>query len=162
LTDLLKEKSTDKARYGVLVHELLSTIRTLEDGDDVLEKIAFDGLLPDNERDQLKRIVQEVSQHPDIRPFFQTDWEIRREAEILTPDARTLRPDRTLTKGDQAVIVDFKTGSPDDRHRSQLNEYGALLTTMGYRSVKKYLVYLQETASVLEVADDVDNMNASS
>ncbi|MFM7216913.1 MAG: UvrD-helicase domain-containing protein, partial [Bacteroidota bacterium] len=162
LADLLAEKSTDKARYGVLVHDLLATIKTLDDVDGALERIAFDGLLPDSEKEQLKKIVLEISEHPSIRPFFETDWEIRREVEILTPAAQTLRPDRTLTKGDQAVIVDFKTGAPDEKHKNQLNEYGSLLSEMGYASVRKYLVYFQDGATVLEVEDDIDNVSATS
>ncbi|MFM8431543.1 MAG: 3'-5' exonuclease, partial [Bacteroidota bacterium] len=151
LADLLKERSAEKTRYGVLVHELLSTIGTLEDVEPALDKIRFDGLLPEDEKEQLKSIVLEVTSHPDIKRFFETDWEIKRESEILTPEGEMFRPDRTLTKGKEAVLVDFKTGSASPEHESQLLNYCSLLKSMGYESVTNYLVYLKDGPKVVEV-----------
>lgn len=147
----MKERSAEKTRYGVLVHELLSTIGTLEDVEPALDKIRFDGLLPEDEKEQLKSIVLEVTSHPDIKGFFETDWEIKRESEILTPEGEMFRPDRTLTKGKEAVLVDFKTGSASPEHESQLLNYCSLLKSMGYESVTNYLVYLKDGPKVVEV-----------
>lgn len=144
LTNLLKEKKDEKIKYGILVHSILAEIRDKSDIDTAMDRMVFEGIESAEKKSDLKKLVTEVIDHKEISRFFTGDWEIRREQEILTPDHRVLRPDRVLTRNEQAVIIDFKTGKANAAHQKQLQEYGDKLAEMGYQKIEKYLVYLNE------------------
>ena len=127
-----------------MVHSILAEIRERSDIDAAMDRIVFEGIEAAGSKSELKQLVTDVIEHPEIRRFFSGDWEIRREQEILTPDHQVLRPDRVLTRDSQAVIIDFKTGKPSSSHAQQLQNYGEKLAVMGYQKIEKYLVYLNE------------------
>ena len=76
---------------------------------------------------------------------------MRPEAEILTPEGHSLRPDRVIIKGNVAIIVDYKTGRPMEKYKNQLQQYAKSLNEMGYQDVRKYLLYLEPDIRLEEV-----------
>ena len=67
---------------------------------------------------------------------------------------KTKRPDRVIVKGNQAIIIDYKTAqgvikteadgclvAPKD-NREQLENYKELLQQIGYTNVKAFLWYI--------------------
>ena len=40
------------------------------------------------------------------------------------------------------VIIDYKTGQPDQRYHHQLQNYAATIEKMGYHVEKKILIYI--------------------
>ena len=85
-----------------------------------------------------------------IQPFFEKGLSVKVETEILLPGSRVCRPDRVILNGNKAIVIDFKTGVRKENYKEQLNDYAQALMGMGYSSVEKYLVYIDET-SVEEV-----------
>ena len=161
LSDILKEKSTSKTKYGVLVHELLAAIGNISELNMAMDKIKFDGLMSATEQAELKQLVTDLILDPAVKPFFDTTWKVMREQEIIAPGAEISRPDRILIEGKNAIIVDFKTGAANASHQEQLNRYGATLTKMGYQNIRKYLIYLKEKPEVVEVHADTQQRIAS-
>ncbi len=153
-SELLNEKKDSKVKYGILVHAVIAEIRNRSDVEKAVDKVIFEGMAKDVQRDDLHKLILQVIDHPSVKPFFDSDWEIRREQEILTTETRLLRPDRVLTKGDAAIIIDFKTGNPNESHHHQLRTYSHTLTEMGYCSIQRYLVYLKDHLEVVEVRDE--------
>jgi CRISPR/Cas system-associated exonuclease Cas4 (RecB family) len=76
---------------------------------------------------------------------------VRPEAEILTHAGHTLRPDRVIIREGQAVVVDYKTGKPMEKYKTQLEQYTKCLEDIGYKNVKKYLLYLEPEVRLEEV-----------
>ena len=57
---------------------------------------------------------------------------------------QTRRPDRVMTDGERAVVVDYKFGDRETaRHRKQIREYLRLLRQMGYTRTEGYLWYVR-------------------
>jgi len=155
ISELLGEKKQDKARFGVIVHDVIAAISNPEEIDAVLERQRFEGLISEDEKYEVRELVVQVMEHPVLKGFFDTDWEVKREQEILTPEAKTLRPDRVLVREKEAILIDFKTGKQHEAHWEQVLNYADKLTGMGYEKVKKYLVYLPGP-EVVEVTDGLD------
>jgi ATP-dependent exoDNAse (exonuclease V) beta subunit len=151
LSDLLQEKDDSGKRYGILVHDVLARIRTEADIDREVDRCFFEGELTSSQADELKSLIREVTSHPTLSGFFDSGWDVRREQEIITPEGDLLRPDRVLIRKKEAVVIDFKTGKPEEKHHLQLQQYGKLLEKMGYTGIKRYIVYLNDFA-VKEVA----------
>ncbi len=77
-----------------------------------------------------------------VLSWFNNDWNILTEAEIILPEGVSKRPDRIMTKVDQTVIIDYKFGEKEDpAHKTQVLQYIDLLRKMGYPDVQGYLWY---------------------
>jgi hypothetical protein len=83
-----------------------------------------------------------------LKEYFNENVELKPEAGILTPGGDVFRPDRVIFNKNETVIMEFKTGLPDPKHRNQLDNYGHLLEQMGYSNIRKLLVYIDETVNV--------------
>ncbi len=65
------------------------------------------------------------------------------ERDILCPDGEVVRPDRVIQQKDSTIIIDFKTGKVDEKHRTQLEQYKEKLGQLGYKQVKAVLIYIE-------------------
>lgn len=151
--DLLKvtgEKIHEKINYGILIHRVLSEIKFNDDIEKALEKIIFEGMMPENEKENLLREITSVLNLPEMKTFFSKEWDVKNEQEIMLPGGESLRPDRVLFAKDKTMVIDFKTGKENKSHIDQIQKYATVLREMAYPNVKSYLVYLS-TKQVIEV-----------
>ena len=56
-----------------------------------------------------------------------------------------------LLPNKQAMVLDYKTGNPEPKHQTQINQYAQVLSDMNYSVVRKTIVYIKETIEVVEV-----------
>jgi ATP-dependent exoDNAse (exonuclease V) beta subunit len=65
---------------------------------------------------------------------------------ILTESGERRRPDRVVQLNDKTVVIDFKTGEPNEKAKeqyiAQVQEYVHLLQEMGFQNVNGELLYL--------------------
>ena len=81
---------------------------------------------------------------PQVADWFNSTSEVYNEQEIISKEGHFYIPDKVITKGLQAIVIDYKTGKPLGKHTSQITEYGSLLEEMGYTHVEKYLLYIND------------------
>lgn len=136
-------KMTSKVKRGIILHAVLSCIKTPNDIDNAITLVQATGLITDDVKDILKKEIQEILDLDEVKPWFTGDWEVKTEAEILLPDGRIFRPDRVMIKADKAIVIDYKTGSPKPEDSEQLNDYAKSLLEAGYKSVDKYILYIE-------------------
>lgn len=137
---------TDRQRYirkGMVMHQVFSTIHTLDDLDGVLQRMEFDGTLYNEEltKDDVIRSIKEKFNNEQVKHWFSGNWKIYNECTILTADGEQ-RPDRVMTDGVQTIVVDFKFGKPFAEHHDQVRSYMSLLKQMGMPDVKGFLWYI--------------------
>ena len=129
---------------GNVIHAVLSMVENTSQIDTAVSRGVLSGLFPRDRSEEIAKAVQRVAEHPELREYFDGQWEAQTEREIVTASGKLLRPDRICLSGNRAVVIDYKTGSPDLAHKSQLEEYSQVLTDMGYEVEKRLLVYLKE------------------
>ena len=141
----------DRKQWGQLVHECLSKIKSLDDKESVLNQMERNGLLSINMKSKLRHRVEELLSHKAIKPFFETDWEVKTESEILQRSGEIYIPDRLLIKGKKVKIIDYKTGSSSkiEIHKSQIDNYANLLKIMGFVDVTKVLIYTEQAEKLV-------------
>ncbi len=144
LLQIIGENIREKINYGLLIHRVLSEVKTLADTEKAVEKILFEGMLGFDEKENLKKEIKDLLSNPEISYFFTDVWEVKNEQEILLPGGVSLRPDRVLISKNETLVIDFKTGKERAEHASQVKHYASILQNMGYPSVKSYLVYIAE------------------
>lgn len=150
------EEKCDSAtamQAGITMHKILSESDNVESIQTKIEEAVTEGTLSKSQAEELKQIIHREFQNPQVDEWFGGNWDmIRCESDIIQSHSceesekksmGTLRPDRVMTKGDRAVVVDYKFGSIKAKsHISQIREYMKLLKQMGYRSIEGYIWYL--------------------
>lgn len=148
-----KESSLKKSRinYGLLVHEILATIKSDVDARTVADAYFDEGMLTAEEHRELMEQVEMIFANPQVQSWFNNEFEVKAEVPIIIKNEREKRPDRVLIKGKNAVVIDFKTGAASSAHKRQVLEYRNILTEMGYENVEAYLLYIVKN-SVIKIA----------
>jgi ATP-dependent exoDNAse (exonuclease V) beta subunit len=140
-----QQKAIEK---GQLIHDLFSRINTEADVDRVLENAKNEGLFSSEEEEDLKKAIFEVTGHPELRDLFAEGVMNMNERDIITRNGALLRPDRLNFSGNIVHIIDYKTGTENPNHRTQIEEYAGVLEEMNYMVGKKLLVYINDNISI--------------
>lgn len=130
---------------GIIIHEILSYLRYADELNTAMTKAISEGLISSEESEEFKTIITNILSDVTAGDWYSREWEVRNETEILLKDGRVFRPDRVITKNDEVIIIDYKTGAEKDEHKNQLNGYADVIKQMGYTKISKYLLYLSES-----------------
>jgi len=142
------DQSKNKQAWGTLIHDTLAAIRKREDISATIAEQSAANFLSEEETELLTQRVTSTIDHTLLKEYFNENVELKPEAGILTPGGDVFRPDRVIFNKNETVIMEFKTGLPDPKHRNQLDNYGHLLEQMGYSGIRKLLVYIDEAVNV--------------
>ncbi len=148
--DFISGEEEDKQpfRYinrGKMLHELFSTINSETDIDTAINQLAFDGIIKDAEKEEIRIFTHQAFSRPEIKVWYDTSWSVINERDIIWMESGNIknrRPDRVITKGDAAIVVDFKFGKKNKKYNRQIEEYAKLLKMIGYKSINGYLWYV--------------------
>ncbi len=127
---------------GNLVHRILSEIKNPEELSERLNWQLSRGIIDKVQMEEIDNQVQALFEHPEGGKWFHQHEKVLVEQAIVTPKGNTTRPDRVIIDGENATIIDFKTGEERPEHSEQITEYGKLLSAMGYQCTL-YLYYLE-------------------
>ena len=140
--------------YGKLVHKMLSEIVVKTDVDRVINKYHISGIIDENEAAELKNKLNSLVRHKELSQYFSNEVINRNESELITVDRdgkKFQRPDRVVIKDDKLIIIDYKTGEKDKKHENQVSKYAMYFNELGYKSVKKLLVYINEDIEIVSI-----------
>ncbi len=136
--ETLTKSENDEQIYGKKVHDILQNVMFSED---------FDRL--ESDEDTLLK-VREILNHPKLSEFFEKDWSIYNEMDLVY-NGQIFRPDRVCLKGSEAVIIDYKTGIEKESHFHQLTRYKVALEAMGFSIKSAFLVYIRKNIYIKEL-----------
>lgn len=148
---LWNSKQQSAIEKGHLVHELFAGIHFEGDVEDVLRNAREKGYFQDQEESEIRAIIQQVIEHPELKQFFSKEAKSFTERDLLSASGEILRPDRLNFVGKKVSIIDYKTGVEDQKHREQILKYDLVLDDMGFEVDKKLLVYLNNGVSITVV-----------
>lgn len=130
---------------GILMHSILCEADNVTDIERRIESAYKAGEINDKQAEELRSTIEREFSRREIGEWFGGDWDmVRREQDILSGDIiGTRRPDRVMTKGSRAVVVDYKFGGEKrDSYHRQMSLYMDLMRKMGYTEVEGYVWYL--------------------
>ena len=144
-----EEDSDDRfINRGRMLHTLFSAIETANDIDPAIERLIFEGVIRDQEKENtVREVVQKAFSSPEIQDWYSGEWTLFNECAIIYKEKgilQTRRPDRVMMKDGQVVVVDFKFGKENPKYNKQVKGYMQLLTKMGYKNITGYLWYVDE------------------
>ena len=139
--------------YGNVVHEILSFVKTKSDIDLAITKAIESGLINYNQKDLVFQTIQEIVNHRELSDCFTEGNEILNEQTIIQKQGKTIKPDRmVLTRTKEVFLLDYKTGTHNTKYELQLDNYQNAIELMGYKVVKKALVYVGSKINVVNLA----------
>ena len=148
----LQWETGDAITYGNLIHELLSKIKTVDDVNQAVDACTASGMITIAQAKELKALLFNIVTHPDLSSYYQQNLTVFNEREIVTETGEVVIPDRfVINDKNEAVIIDYKTGKPEKKYHYQLNNYAQTIEKLGFKVIKKLLVYIRETIVIEHV-----------
>ena len=136
---------------GIRLHRVFEGAETREDIFATLDEMSINGELSSKEATALRRQVTDALDNSVAGERFDGSWQgLHRERNILRPNATSKRPDRVMTRGTEAVVIDYKFGEESNAHHRQIAEYIEILQQMGFSTVKGYIWYVP-TGKIVQI-----------
>lgn len=145
------EKKKEKINYGLLVHEILASIRGQQEVGRAIDKYYVEGQISGEDKITITNQLNLIFSNEQVQSWFNTDWEVKTEAAIIIKDKYPKRPDRVLIHGKKAIIIDFKTGQEKSADKRQILSYRDTLHEMGFEHIETYLLYIVQN-NIIRVA----------
>jgi ATP-dependent exoDNAse (exonuclease V) beta subunit len=138
--------------YGNIIHEILSFVKTASDIDLAIQNAIENGLITLNQKEVVLKSIQEIVNNKELESYFSHGNEILNEQAIIQKEGKTIKPDRmVLTKNKEVYLLDYKTGTHNQKYQLQLENYQNAIEKMGLKVTKKALVYIGEEINVVNL-----------
>ncbi|MFH6961307.1 UvrD-helicase domain-containing protein [Flavobacterium plurextorum] len=138
--------------YGNIVHEILAFVKDKTDIDLAVTKAIENGLVTIEQREAVLKTLLEIVNHPELSICFDGENHILNEQTIVQKEGKILKPDRiVLTKDKKAFLLDYKTGAVNSKYKLQIQEYQDAVEDLGYKVLKKALVYIGTEIDVVNL-----------
>ncbi|SFD36618.1 UvrD-helicase domain-containing protein [Flavobacterium phragmitis] len=138
--------------YGNVVHEILAFVRDKSDIDLAVTKALENGLVTYDQVDQVLNTLSEIVNHPELTVCFDGSHTVLNEQAIVQKEGRILKPDRVVfLESKEAFLLDYKTGAVNAKYQQQIQEYQDAIEDLGYKVLKKALVYIGSEIEVVNL-----------
>ncbi len=138
--------------YGNIIHEILSYINTKEDVNIAISYAIELGLISLNQKKAVCDTILEIVYHKELEPYFLKENKVYNEKTILQKGEKSIKPDRiVITLKNEVLLLDYKTGLPQEKYKSQIENYQNVLEKMKFKITKKTLVYIGDKIKIVEL-----------
>jgi CRISPR/Cas system-associated exonuclease Cas4 (RecB family) len=138
---LWSDETVAKVDEGKMLHEALKQVKYEGDEENMLRRMLAQGVLGQEGIDKLRKKLRKVIAHKDLNRFFAKGLTVINERALLKDNERNHIPDRVVMQNGAAIIIDYKTGKEEQKHRQQLKDYARLLEEAGIKVKEKILFY---------------------
>ena len=136
-----------KRKEGILLHQILSEIRTKDEVEEVLDRYEKSMQITAEDKSYFSELFSHLWKIDEVGSWFEPNLEVKTEVVVLPKDGEVKRMDRVVIRGSNATVIDFKSGKPSNKDNVQVKEYVDLLNQMGYQTDGFPLVPKREKTS---------------
>ncbi|MES2812849.1 MAG: UvrD-helicase domain-containing protein [Bacteroidota bacterium] len=137
--------------FGNVMHKILSFVKTKFDIDLAITKAIEEGLITMNQESVVRNYVEAIVGNEDLKEFFDGKYQVFNERSIIKRGTKTMIPDRVVVNDKEAYLLDYKTGTHNQKYVSQITEYESVLQEMGFVVKKKSLIYIGEQLEIVNL-----------
>ena len=131
--------------YGNLVHGIMAGVRDLSDLPQALEREVGAGRLTGDQAGSIQKYMEACIVGSEAEAMFSGfEGSVFMERELIAGDGRLLRPDRMAIGENEIILLDYKTGRPDESHLLQVGDYVSALKELTDKKIRAYLLYIGE------------------
>ena len=145
-------KQQKAIEYGNIIHEILSFVKTKTDVDLAITKAIENGLIVSSQKEYVSKTIYEIVNHQELSGFFAENNKVLNEQTIIQKEENLVKPDRMVVANNNEIyLLDYKTGLHQAKYQHQLENYQNAIEKMGFKVVKKALIYIGETLEVVNL-----------
>ncbi len=138
--------------YGNVIHEILSLVQTKHDVDLAMTKAIENGLITFRQKEIVFKTILEIVNHRELEIYFAAGNTVMNEQSIIQKLGNTIKPDRmVVAKNNEVLLLDYKTGIHNAKYQLQLENYQKAIELMGYKVIKKALIYIGKEIEVVNL-----------
>ena len=142
----------ESIEYGNVVHEILSFVKTKEDVVLAVEKAIENGLINFGQKELVYQTILDIVNHKELELCFASGNTVLNEQTIIQKEGNTIKPDRmVVNQANEVYLLDYKTGAHNGKYQKQLENYQHAIELMGYKVVKKALIYIGKEIDVVNL-----------
>ena len=128
---------------GIVLHGILSEVKTAEDLRGAVERAVRDGLLTSEKGKEAYSLLSgRMAAHPEW--FGASVTASVNEVTIIGDDGESYLPDRVVCSGDGITVIDYKFGEHRKSYEYQVKGYMRLYEKMGKGPVRGAIWYVRE------------------
>lgn len=139
------QNSVEHVRMGIFTHEILAKINSGKDVKKVLNSYLLEGIINFTEKQAISERIESVINNENYKSYFAENLKIINEREMLVQESgesKIYRPDRLIKTENGFIIIDFKTGAENEKHKKQLKIYKNYLEKSGKKVLKMEIIYI--------------------
>ncbi len=145
-------KQQEAIEYGNVIHEILSFVKSQNDIELAISKAIENGLITYDQKEMAQKTIQEIVSHTELTDYFLAKHNILNEQTIIQNQGKTIKPDRmVISQKKEVYLLDYKTGVHQAKYQLQLENYQSAIEKMGYKVIKKALVYIGKSIDVVHL-----------
>ncbi|REG99153.1 UvrD-helicase domain-containing protein [Flavobacterium aquicola] len=138
--------------FGNVIHEILSFVETKSDVELTINKAVENGLITILQKELVTNAIFKIMNHKDLIDYFAEGNKVFNEQTIIQKEKGTIKPDRlVINKNREALLLDYKTGVHNSKYKYQLENYQSAIEKMGFKVLKKALVYIGAEIDVVHL-----------
>jgi ATP-dependent exoDNAse (exonuclease V) beta subunit len=141
----------DAIEFGNIIHQILSYITSKNDLQTALTKSLDEGLIQQSQISIFENKITQIINHPELEAFFNPNYMVFTEHNIISPNEINLKPDRLVIHNSEAFLIDYKTGAQDEKHKKQIENYVRVIEKMNLKVTKKVLLYIGEELKIIHL-----------
>lgn len=128
-------------QFGIQFHLLISRIEGKEDIEPCINSAIQEGEVDHHFKDELSERLDQLLDSSEYISLFENKEKVINEQSIIVDSNTILRPDKIIVKTNETIIIDYKTGIPNQKDIKQVNLYKHVLDEMGFPQISCYLFY---------------------
>lgn len=141
-----KEELNSQKRMGIQLHLALSMLENEESIEKTIQNLVVEGKIDKELSEEIVAISTKVEAFLSKQEFATQADKTLNEQEVLITETEFKRLDKLYIKGNQATVLDFKTGDASkdrNKHILQVINYCKTLQDIGFEKTDGYLLYTQ-------------------
>jgi ATP-dependent exoDNAse (exonuclease V) beta subunit len=134
---------SDQTLLGKAFHSIMATCVTLDEVPEHIKVLEDQSEVSPDASERILHMAERVFKDATYATWIKNATNIQNEAWIMAPDGSLVRPDKIIVLVDRVIVIDFKTGQAQPKHRQQLDAYKLTLSQMYNLPIQGYLYYTQ-------------------
>lgn len=135
------EHLSDERQFGLQFHLLLSLIEDSDAISTTIDKLIQSGEIDVKFKDEIASKAFKLFDDKLFQKLNSNALSKLTEQDIIIDQATVIRPDKVIKKQNETIILDYKTGIPNQKDEKQVKRYKQIFEQMGYPNVSCYLLY---------------------
>lgn len=139
------QNRVEHVRTGIFTHEILSKINTKNDVKKILNQYLLEGIISQEEKISISERIENIINNENYSSYFEENQIVINEREMFVTEnskSKTYRPDRLIKTENGFIIIDFKTGTENEKDQKQVENYKSNLEKFGEKVLKMEVIYI--------------------